>query len=478
MTKNESAPDGASRMQKVREKLVGWIACLKTVTEKYILRWLVLVAAVIVLLSGFFVKYEYIPIDEVQTYQTSVSDNADITDILSEKFSDTRFEQSMFYPLSALAVGDDREANATEFSDTSELMLNATNAFISEKSDIIMKLGLMLATTDYDADEVMKLIDELGVGASSVYADINLMRYEKLEAKEAYMNALDVSAQGSGVELFERRLDDLTVRDAVLSVGSIIYIYLQAVAVIFIVLEVLALVRRKTGGAKFFAFYIPGIFALFAVSQLTAVGVSAAAVACCAVAVVFCALYALGKIWVTSEGTAARGGLVGLFGSLCLLISACLFGSPMYSFGVRADNIGAALGFNCYNNHVFAEGELNSAILINYLPLAVFHIVALTLTLISLVRLTVSSTGGKKCGWKLPAVAAGVTLAGYIVYKICVLCSAVDLVALGGQMLVIVVLNTVAAIAAYISSADRPGKQEEAAVEQTPAEQTAQTETE
>ena len=53
MTKNESAPDGASRMQKVREKLVGWIACLKTVTEKYILRWLVLVAAVIVLLSGF-----------------------------------------------------------------------------------------------------------------------------------------------------------------------------------------------------------------------------------------------------------------------------------------------------------------------------------------------------------------------------------------------------------------------------------------
>ncbi len=451
MGKNENKAEGASRLEKLREKSVAFMAAAKSATEKYILHGLVMVAAIIVLISGFFVKYEYIPMEQIQTYPAVTSGNVQVDEIISELFSDTKYEQSMFYPFAALAVGDDREENYTQLSNTAEDMLNATNAFVSHKSDLIIKLSLMLSTTEYDADEVMKLINQLNDGASGVYSEVNLMRYEKLEAKEAYMSALD-NPSGDAVLLKGRILDDLTVRDAVLSVGSVIYIYLQAVAIVFIVLEALSLIRRRTVSAKFFAFYIPGIFALFAINQLTAVGLNGAAVACCAIAALFGALYALGKVWVAQKGAAARIGLLGLASSLCLLIAACLFASPMYSFGVRANNIGAALGFNCYNNHTFADGELASAIFVNYLPLAAFHAIALALTVVALVKTAINALKGQKSGWILPAVAAGVALAGYIAYKICILCGAVDMIALGGQMLVIVVFNAVAALAAFASA--------------------------
>lgn len=451
MVKNEKQSDGTPRMQKIREKAVTIVAAIKSATEKYILHALVIVSALIVLISGFFVKYEYIPMEQLQTYSQSASGSTQVDQIINDMFEEIKYEQSMFYPFGALFVGEDAVENAKEIGGLQTNMDNASMGFLAQKGDVVLKLGLLLSTTDYDADEAMKLIDEIRSGASGIYSDVNLMRLEKLQVKNQLLLA-DESVEASMTELYQRQLNDLTVRDAVLSAGSLIYIYLQIVAIIFIVVEGLAILKRKTVSARFFAFYMPGIFALFAISQLTAVGLNGAAVACCAVAAIFCGLYALGKVWVTQKGAVARRGLIGLFGSLCLLISACLFGSGMYSFGVRVNNIGAALGFNCYNGHVFAEGEINSAVMVNYLPLAAFHIIALALTIVSLVRMTVSAVKGEKCGWKLPAVASAVTLAGYVAYKVCVLCGAVDLISLGGQMLVIIIFNVLAALAAYVSS--------------------------
>lgn len=473
MKGNDDCLQHPSRMQLLREKCSHFFAAARAVFEKYVLNVISIVAAVIVLLTGFFIKYDY----AVSGSTNSLPDSG-ITgeDIALGVISLAQVEQNMFNPVSAVLVPFSDSDLQEAYSELQDDIYNATQSYLIENYDLVLAISTMISSGTYDMAELNELLAELTEGAKGVYSQFNFMRLERLSAELALS-----SGEGTGLldqsvaEVNEKLAVDSRVRASFLLAGSLIYIYIQVVALFFAVRGGIALAKGKKTTASFFLYYLPGMFALFTIGQLTAVGFNGAAIACFVLAALFGAVYAAGRLFMgVGRDQAVKSG-AGLLASLLLFVSACLSCSQMYSFGTGRKNIGTALGLNCFIEYSsssqsyvtgFAPGEAPIAIFINYLPLAVFHTALVVITLIALVKTLINVFNGRPLSVRLPAACAVLALVGYVAFFICATFGFTDLVAVGGQLFAMAVVSAIAALFCYIYMKNSDGRSLEGQEEQ------------
>lgn len=455
----ETGCEGKSE-RKRGERMKKNIAVLKDVVEKYFFRTIALVAALLVFVTGCFMQIQYKPTEQVQTsVSVDGSMGTDAEDIVNLLLQDSGFDQGMFNGIGALFVGFDLEKNVEKTAELTEKIQGDLNRFLSDNMDLIIEFSVAVASSQQDSAQVMRLYNELKSRLSGVFQNTNLVELDRLEAEITYSTA-ESPTRGQ-----EKLANEMVIRSVLLALSSAVYLYLQVVALGFLIQFVIGMIKRKKPGTLFYVMYLIGFFVLFVLGQLTATGLNGAAIASFVLACVFGGLHVLGQIFVEGgEGIVIMRKAAGVVSSGLLFAAACLFGSAMYNFGVATDQIGAVFGLNCFNSYVFEEGEAMQMLLVNFLPLALLHIAGLVLVLVSFFFAVRSCRSDKTPGVVLPLIASVFLLLFYVSYNICASFDLFELNGIGLEMLVIFVLCFVASIVNIVSMAMQNGYSNERGV--------------
>lgn len=461
--KENDAKSKPARLEKLREKLSGFFSAAVKAFDRYVLNALALAAAIIVLVTGFFLKYDYRLWSALSTdFSADSSSEMIVISILPESV-----EQNMFYPVSAVILPLSDEGRLEAYTRLSNYSEQVVKDFLLSEYETVFQISMMMENGGTDMELYSQLLDELRESARHAFDDINVIRNDALVIEIMLANESAAPQSPAVLELYQKAAVDFRVCSSLLLAGTAVYVYIQAVALLFAIKGGIALLKGKKAGSAFFAYYLPGMFVLYAIGQLAGVGFNAAMTACMVIAALFGAVYVAGKLFVGADRHSAAKAGTGFAAAACMFVSACLLGSAMYSFGTGVDKIGAALGLNCtldYSNFVptspYALGEAPLVILYNYLPLALFHIALSAIIITAFVKTTIALMQGSPLSYKLPAAGAILALAGYVAFFICAIFGLTDLAMVGGQLFAIAVISAISALLCYLSQKISPARDE------------------
>lgn len=432
-----------------RERAERFAEKSKVWTEKYFLRIFAVAAALLVFVIGFFMQIRYKPNEQVQasaSFDGSIPSADDILPMLAGL--DIGFDQGMFNAIAAMFVGvseEDYAENTEKYAEESEKVMNDLGKFLLENDELVLRFAALLQSSDIDTDEFMSLYKELKQKAPEAIQTANLVLLDRLEAEVGYGSSEEPSLE-------KQKLADETIfRTALLVIEAAVYLYLQIVALCWMIFALAGIVGKKKADGKFYFMYLIGFFVLMLFGQITATGLNGAAIACFVLVSVFGGLHVLGKMFVRSQTAGERAmNVLRIAGTAFLFAAACLFSAGMYNFGVSAHQLGAVFGLNCYNGTVFEEGMASEMLVVNFLPAVLLHIAGLVLVLAAMFANLKAMINCKKGDVALSFVAAGLMFLFYVSFSICASFGAFELQSVGVQMLVISMLAMLAGIAEII----------------------------
>ena len=397
----------------------------------YILKSLVLLVSVIVFISGFFTTVKYVPQETLHNdfYSYLINGSADMEDVAS-MFSQKGFDQNVFNVFSAFAVGYDLEENTEQMQKLVEQVESKAKNIILKYQKRLTELTALVQQGDKTAakqmiDLMYKIVDEVMAGMENV----NLIKLEKLEAEIAYSSTTGTEGVGNLDAL--KNAQDLDIRMAVMVGYPVGYLFLQIVSLVFIILTMISLCRKKSARfGKFFVLYLSGCLFLLAIGQLTACFLNPVGMFCFIFALVCGALYAVGnslfshRIGLNDVVAFSLKGFAFVFSFVAVVL---LLGN-FASFNATLDKIGAVFGLS---GDYGSSDEVMAFTLTNFLPSAILYLTMLALSAVVFFRAAFTFSDVQKSAATLvplAAVTTGFGLVSYIVLGSLGMAGVLDLV--------------------------------------------------
>ena len=401
----------------------GKLAAVRAYTENFLLRIVAIIVCAGVFIGGFFINISYMPMEQVQS-KITIDSAGDAS--MEGMLMTSPFEQNVFNVIGALTVSFDLTENQEKSERITEAMTARVTEVMLRYEERITELAAQVSQGNERAvTELISLYRKAVRDITSSMADINLIEMDRLDAEIAY-------AEGEDSQTALKGADDALMRTAIMSGYMVGVIYLQVVALIYLILTVAGLFKKKNVSlGKFFFLYMLGMFFLFGIGQLTATSLGGAGMFCFVFAVVLCAIWLAGKLFcgfrVSPQGilslTVHTVAAVLSFAAVCLL-----FGN-IFEFGGIADKIGAVFGLHVYESGAQLQNGMEMT-MVNFFAVAVIYLAVYILAIIVFFRSAARLSKMEEVNAAdkvLAAVAAGVSLVGYLALYSCCQTDAIEL---------------------------------------------------
>ena len=361
---------------------------VRSVTERYILRIISMIACVIVFLSGFFINIGFMPMEQVQSKlsYSAVPGIANLEDV----FASFSYEQNVFNVFGALTVpvgGEEEEYESEKF----------YNALIAKVTDIVNKyqseiIRLMMEAQDNGemAERLTFLLEQMINEVSKTVGDINLIKLDRIEAELTFTQAMNEATQLGEENISEKTLkqaNDSLIRTSIMVGFPIGVIYLQIVSLICMITTAVGIFtsRTKFTGGKFFLLYLIGLAFLFLIAQFTATTLAGTGMFCFIFASAMLLLYLAGRVFIIRGMTAQKIVSVAVSGVVAVLsfTAMCVLFNASFEFGGLVDKIGSVFGFGVFDGTVFADGEGIGITKADFITYGCIYFVTLAFTVLS-----------------------------------------------------------------------------------------------
>ena len=391
----------------------GKLAAVRAYTENFLLRIVAIIVCAGVFIGGFFINISYMPMEQVQS-KITIDSAGDAS--MEGMLMTSSFEQNVFNVIGALTVSFDLTENQEKSERITEAMTARVTEVMLRYEERITELAAQVSQGNERAvTELISLYRKAVRDITSSMADINLIEMDRLDAEIAYAQSEDSQTALKGA-------DDALMRTAIMSGYMAGVIYLQVVALIYLILTVAGLFKKKNVSLGKF---------LFCIGQLTATSLGGAGMFCFVFAVVLCAIWLAGKLFcgfrVSPQGilslTVHTVAAVLSFAAVCLL-----FGN-IFEFGGIADKIGAVFGLHVYESGAQLQNGMEMT-MVNFFAVAVIYLAVYILAIIVFFRSAARLSKMEEVNAAdkvLAAVAAGVSLVGYLALYSCCQTDAIEL---------------------------------------------------
>ena len=443
-----AAPANAASGSQAKGKKRG--ECLekaRTMTETIFLRVIIALSCFVVFISGFFINIGFMPMEQVQA-KLSISQSGSVT--LEGMLSDVSFNQNVFNVVDALLVpvGGDGEAEGAIYDALSSRVTEVAGKYDTE-------IASLLAQAESDSravEKLIKLYEKIVTEITNSVTEINLVKLDRLEAENAYYDNSESLGQSGGGTVSEKvikRADDSLIRTAVLAGFPVGTIYLQVVALVCLILELIAIFSKANNsvGEKFYFLYLGGFIFLFLIAQLSATTVAGAGMFCFVFAAVMMFLYLAGRIFVTrgikDGGKIASLSLNGLAAVLSFVMLCLLFGAS-FEFGGIIKKVGAVFGLHTFDSTTMASGEGMIMTIVNFAVVGGLYLLSMVALSLLFYFTFVRLCKGKAIETPdivLAAVSAGLPLVAYIALYVISAVGVVELLYAPSSYLVIGVVG-------------------------------------
>ena len=400
---------------------------MRSLTERYILRGITLLACLIVFISGFFINISFMPMEQVQA-KISVNSSGSTVD-LDGILSTMSYDQNIFNVFGAFAVPMGGSVEEQE---------KIQEALDARQTEIIAKYGLEIArlTAQIEqgnnaraVDQLIYLLERIAHDLERSVRDINLIKMDRLEAELAYGNSygdlVNSEAGGTVSENVMKQADDALARTIIMAGYPVGVIYLQVVALVFLIITAVSMFRGriKLYGGKFFNMYLIGFVFLFLISQLSATSIGGTGMFCFVFASALFLLYLMGKVFITRGMNAQRivsimaNGVASVlsFAALCALFGAA------FEFGGLVDKVGSVFGLHVFGNTNLVSGEGVAITASNMGVYGGVYLILLVLASLVFFRSVVQLANGRQWATSdivLTSIVCAIAFIGYIVFYI------------------------------------------------------------
>lgn len=424
------------------------VAAVRTFIEEIFLRIVAIVVCAGVFIGGFFINISFMPMEQVQS-KITVDSAGDVS--LEGMLMTSPFEQNVFNVIGALTVSFDLTENQEKSERITETMTARVTEVMLRYEERITELTAQVSQGNERAlTELISLYRRAVRDITTSMADINLIEMDRLEAEIAY-------SESENSQIALKGANDALIRTAIMSGYMIGAVYLQVVALVYLIVAVIGLLAKKNVSVgKFFFLYMLGICFLFGIGQLTATSLGGAGMFCFIFAVVLCAIWLAGKLFcgfrVSGQGILSLS--IHTVATVLSFAAVCLLFGNIFEFGGIADKIGSVFGLHVYESGAADATYTVDSTLINFCAIAAIYLAVYVPAIIvffrSAARLS-KSEEVKTSDKVLSAVAAGVALVGYLALYICSQMNALELLVAPSAFYGIFVLFAIVFIAFMVS---------------------------